>query len=93
MTRAITPAQFATRLRPTATDTPATGRGCQSISVGGCGCAPTTATRPSDVCSRLLEWERLLWLQRTRQAKRQHRSSRIYLDKAREVMGRILGAK
>jgi hypothetical protein len=45
---------------------------------------------PSDVEQRLLEWERLLWLQRAYRAKRQRRNSRIYLDKARAVMGRIL---
>ena len=75
MTHAITPAQFALHLPPMATDTPATACDCLLTSKGGSGFAKPTATKPTDVCARLLAWERVLWMQRAARARKAHRCS------------------
>ena len=90
MTYATTSARSAAGQRHTATATQGTACDCRSKCKVGSGFAPITSQTQSDVWLRLLEWERLLWLHRAHQAKRQHRNSQIYLDKARDVMGRIL---
>jgi len=75
MTHATTPAQFALHLPPMATDTPATACDCLLTSKAGFGFAKSTVTKPTDVCARLLAWERVLWMQRAARARKAHRYS------------------
>ena len=93
MTHAITPAQFALPLPPMATDTPATACDCLLTSKAGCGFAKPTATKPTDVCARLLAWERVLWMQRAASARKAHRCSAGCLIEVKRLTHEILKQK